>query len=138
MDIGAESNALCPAPDELFSPYRLAVDGSERPRSGTPPGAFGQYYTGEPRNRSLVPDPALDDLLVRQRRTDDVARREVINQIEWHVARQQYYVQALSGTYTTVWDPALTNYGPDLGYDYSGRLLAAWLGRSRAYTRRFY
>ena len=29
---------------------------------------FGQYYTGEPRNRSHVNDPVLDDLLVRQRR----------------------------------------------------------------------
>ena len=28
---------------------------------------FGQYYAGEPRNRSHVKDPALDELLVRQR-----------------------------------------------------------------------
>ena len=28
---------------------------------------FGQYYTGEPRNRSHVNDPALDDLLVQER-----------------------------------------------------------------------
>jgi len=53
----------------------------------------------------------------------------VINQIERNVARQQYYVQAPSGTYTSVWDPALTNYRPSLGYDYGGRLLAAWLDR---------
>src|SRR5262249_39030620 len=38
---------------------------------------YGQYYAGEPRNRSHVADPALDDLLVRQRRTLDAkARRE--------------------------------------------------------------
>src|SRR5215472_452140 len=43
---------------------------------------FGQYYTGEPRNRSHVNDAVLDDLLVRQRRTADVAkRREVIHHI---------------------------------------------------------
>jgi len=28
-----------------------------------------------------------------------------------------------------VWDAALKNYGPNLGYDYGGRLLAAWLDR---------
>jgi peptide/nickel transport system substrate-binding protein len=91
---------------------------------------FGQYYTGEPRNRSHVNDPVLDDLLVRQRRASDPkARREVINQIERHLAKQQYYVQSPSGTYIAVWDPALKNYAPSIGFDYGGRLMAAWLDR---------
>jgi len=91
---------------------------------------FGQHYTGEPRNRSHVSDSVLDDLLVRQRRAGDLkARREVINQIERYLAKQQYYVQVPSGTYVAVWDPALKNYGPNLGYDYGGRLTAAWLDR---------
>jgi peptide/nickel transport system substrate-binding protein len=91
---------------------------------------FGQYYTGEPRNRSHVNDPVLDDLLVRQRRTSDVkARRDIIYQIQRHLARQQYYVHAPSGTYIAVWDGVLKNYGPNLGYDYGGRMLAAWLDR---------
>ena len=91
---------------------------------------FGQYYTGEPRNRSHVSDPALDDLLVRQRRTGDPkARREVIGQIERHLAKQQYYVQAPSGTYVGVWDSAVKIYAPNLGFDYGGRLTAAWLDR---------
>ena len=60
---------------------------------------FGQYYTGEPRNRSHVKDPVLDDLLVRQRRAMDVkARREIINDIQRHLAKQQYYVHAPTGT----------------------------------------
>ncbi len=91
---------------------------------------FGQYYTGEPRNRSHVADPALDDLLVRQRRTADVkARREVIHQIQRHLAKQQYYVHVPSQVYIAVWDGALKNYGPNLGFDYGGRLAAAWLDR---------
>jgi peptide/nickel transport system substrate-binding protein len=91
---------------------------------------FGQYYTGEPRNRSHVNDPVLDDLLVRQRRTADVkARRDIIHQIQRHLARQQYYVHVPSGNYIAVWDGALKNYGPNLGYDYGGRMLAAWLDR---------
>jgi hypothetical protein len=28
-----------------------------------------------------------------------------------------------------VWDPALRNYAPNLGYDYGGRLMAVWLDR---------
>jgi peptide/nickel transport system substrate-binding protein len=91
---------------------------------------FGQYATGEPRNRSHVSDPALDDLLVRQRRASDVkARREILHQIQRHLARQQYYVHVPSQVYIAVWDGALKNYGPNLGFDYGGRLVAAWLDR---------
>ena len=82
---------------------------------------FGQYYSGEPRNRSHVQDPVLDDLLVRQRRASDVkARRDVINEIQRYLAKQQYYVHTPTGTYIAVWDGALKNYGPNLGYDYGG------------------
>jgi peptide/nickel transport system substrate-binding protein len=91
---------------------------------------FGQYYTGEPRNRSHVADPALDDLLVRQRRAADVkGRREIIHQIQRHLARQQYYVHVPSAIYIAVWDGALKDYAPNLGFDYGGRLVAAWLDR---------
>ena len=91
---------------------------------------YGQYYTGEPRNRSHVKDPVLDDLLSRQRRAMDVkARREVIHEIQRYLAKQQYYVHAPTGTYIAVWDAAVKNYGPNLGYDYGGRLLTAWLDR---------
>jgi peptide/nickel transport system substrate-binding protein len=91
---------------------------------------FGQYYTGEIRNRSHVKDAVLDDLLVRQRRTSDVAkRRDVIHEIQRHLAKQQYYVHTASGVYVAVWDAALKNYGPNIGYDYGGRVQAAWLDR---------
>ena len=42
---------------------------------------------------------------------------------------KQYYVQIPSAIYIAVWDGALKNYGPNLGYDYGGRLMAAWLDR---------
>ena len=91
---------------------------------------YGQYYPGQPRNQSHINDPQVADLLVRQRRTFDVAkRREVIFEIQRYLARQQYYVQMPSGVYIGVWDAALKNYGPNVGYDYGGRLLAAWLDR---------
>jgi ABC-type transport system substrate-binding protein len=91
---------------------------------------YGQYYPGQPRNQSHINDPQVADLLVRQRRTFDVAkRREVIFDIQKYLARQQYYVQMPSGVYVAVWDAALKNYGPNVGYDYGGRLQAAWLDR---------
>jgi len=91
---------------------------------------YGQYYPGEPRNQSHINDPALADMLVRQRRTFDLAkRRELIHEIQRYLARQQYYVSTPSGVYIAVWDAALKNYGPNIGYDYGGRLVAAWLDR---------
>jgi peptide/nickel transport system substrate-binding protein len=91
---------------------------------------YAQYYPGEPRNQSHISDPVLSDLLVRQRRTLDVAkRRETIHEIERYLAKQQYYVATNSAVYVAVWDGALKNYGPNVGYDYGGRLVAAWLDR---------
>ena len=91
---------------------------------------YAQYYPGEPKNQSHINDPVVADMLVRQRRTFDVAkRREVIYEIQRYLAKQQYYVQTPSGVYVAVWEGALKNYGPNVGYDYGGRLVAAWLDR---------
>ena len=70
------------------------------------------------------------DMLSRQRRTFDIAkRRDIIHDIQRRLAKQQYYVQMPSGVYVAVWEGALKNYGPNMGYDYGGRLMAAWLER---------
>jgi ABC-type transport system substrate-binding protein len=91
---------------------------------------YGYYYPEQPRNQSHINDPVAADMLVRQRRTADPAkRREVIYEIQRYLAKQQYYVATNSGVYVAVWDAALKNYGPNLGYDYGGRLVAAWLDR---------
>ena len=69
-------------------------------------------------------------MLIRQRRTQDPAkRREIIFEIQRHLAKQQYYVQLPSHTPVGVWDAAVKNYGPNASYDYGGRLMAAWLDR---------
>ncbi len=91
---------------------------------------YGQYMPGQPRNQSHIDDPIVADLIVRQRRTFDVARRrELIHEIQRHLARQQYYVQIHSGLSVACWESALKNYGPNLGYDLGGRLTATWLDR---------
>ena len=91
---------------------------------------FGQYYPGELKNQSHIDDPVVADMLIRQRRTQDPAkRREIIFEIQRHLAKQQYYVQLPSHTPVGVWDAAVKNYGPNASYDYGGRLMAAWLDR---------
>jgi len=91
---------------------------------------YGQYFPGETKNHGIINDPVVADMLVRQRRTVDVAkRREVIYDIQKYLAKQQYYVQMPSAVYVFVWDGAVKNYGPNLGYDQGGRLTAAWLDR---------
>jgi peptide/nickel transport system substrate-binding protein len=91
---------------------------------------YGQYYPEELKNQSHISDPVVADMLVRQRRTLDMAkRRDIIYDIQRHLAKKQYYVQMPSGVYIAVWEGALKNYGPNMGYDYGGRLMAAWLDR---------
>jgi len=91
---------------------------------------YGQYYPGELKNQGHINDPVLADMLVQQRRTLDLSKRkQVIHDIQRHLAKQQYYVQNASQIYMAAWTPALKNYGPNLGYDYGGRLMAAWLDR---------
>src|SRR5262249_5961081 len=91
---------------------------------------FGQYYPEELKNQSHINDPIVADMLKNQRRTLDLAkRREIIYDIQRHLAKQQYYVQMPSAIYIGVWEGALKNYGPNMGYDYGGRLMAAWLDR---------
>jgi len=69
-------------------------------------------------------------MLMRQGRTLDPAKRRlIIFDIQRYLAKQQYYVQLASAVYIAVWDRALKNYGPNLGFDWGGRLTAAWLDR---------
>ena len=88
------------------------------------------YLPDSPRNVLKVNDPPLTDLILRQRRVQDPARRrELIHDIQRHLAKLVYRAEAYSIVTIAVWDPALKNYGPNLGFDYGGRLMAAWLDR---------
>jgi hypothetical protein len=82
------------------------------------------------RNNMKVNDLPLTDMLLRQRRVHDPAkRRDLIFEIQRDLAKMVYRAEACSPVLPAVWDPALKNYGPNLGYDYGGRLMAAWLDR---------
>ncbi len=114
----------------FYGKYESMAYGPQTPFLDPDNFLFGPYMAGELKNQSHVNDPVLGDLLIRQRRTADVAkRREVLHEIQRYVAKQQYYVYAPSGVYIGVWDGALKNYVPNLGYDWGGRVSAAWLDR---------
>jgi peptide/nickel transport system substrate-binding protein len=88
------------------------------------------FLPDSPRNMLHVNDPVLTDLVLRQRRIQDPAkRREVIHEIQRHLSKQIYGVDVFSAVVIGVWDQALKNYAPNIGFDYGGRLMAAWLDR---------
>jgi peptide/nickel transport system substrate-binding protein len=88
---------------------------------------LAQYLPDEPKNQSHVNDPALTDMILNAGRTlDEKKRRQQIYDIQKHIAKQVYYLRLDSGIYIAALDPALQNFGPNLGYDYGGRLMAAW------------
>ena len=87
---------------------------------------------GELKNQGHFNDPVVADMLIRQRRTSDPAKRkELIFEIQRYLAKQQYYVQMPSAVHVGVWDGALKNYAPNFGYDY-GRATPRRLARSLA------
>jgi peptide/nickel transport system substrate-binding protein len=88
---------------------------------------MAQYLPGEPKNQSHVNDPALADMVLGTRKIhDDKRRQQQIYAIQKHIADQAYYVRFPSGVYIAALDPALEDFGPNLGYDYGGRMMAAW------------
>ena len=114
----------------FYGKYESMAYGPQTPFLDPDNFLFGPYMPGELKNQSHVDDPVLTDMLIRQRRTADVAkRREVLHDIQRHLAKQQYYVYAPSAVYIGVWDGTLKNYWPNLGYDWGGRVTAAWLDR---------
>jgi len=114
----------------FYGKYESMAFGPQTPFLDPDNFLYGPHMPGELKNQSHVNDPVLGDMLVRQRRTVDVAkRRELLHEIQRHLAKQQYYVYASSGIAIGVWDGALKNYAPNLGYDWGGRVTAAWLDR---------
>jgi peptide/nickel transport system substrate-binding protein len=88
---------------------------------------MAQYLPDEPKNQSHVKDPVLADMILNTRPIiDDKKRQQQIYAIQKHIANQAYYVRFPSGVYIAALDPALENFAPNLGYDYGGRMAAAW------------
>jgi peptide/nickel transport system substrate-binding protein len=88
------------------------------------------HVPGERTNASGVNDPKLTEMIRLQRRTFDLARRrDIVWDIQRHLAEQVYYVYGPSARVVAAWEGHVRNFAPNLGNDYGGRLMAAWLDR---------
>jgi peptide/nickel transport system substrate-binding protein len=88
------------------------------------------YTPGSPINIMGVNDPRLNDLIHAQRRTaDPKKRREIVFDVQRHISEQGYFGVGGSAKVVTAWDAHVKNYHPNNGYDYGGRLMAAWLDK---------
>jgi peptide/nickel transport system substrate-binding protein len=88
------------------------------------------YMPGQPLNVWGVNDPKLTDMIRLQRRTFDVAkRRQVVFDIQRYLADQALFGVDGSIKILSAWDAHIKNYMPNNGFDYGGRLMAAWIDR---------
>jgi peptide/nickel transport system substrate-binding protein len=101
-------------------------------RGGTtdPDTYFTPLMPGEPLNSSGVKDGRLLEMIKLQRRTfDDRKRREIVHDIQRYVSQQVYYSYGASVSCVSAWMPYVKNFGPNIGHDYGGRLMVAWLDK---------
>jgi len=88
------------------------------------------FMPGQPLNVWGVNDPKLTDMIKLQRRTFDVAKRkQVVFDIQRYLADQALFGPDGSIKVLSAWDAHIKNYMPNNGFDYGGRLMAAWIDR---------
>lgn len=86
------------------------------------------YMPGMPTNAGGVNDPKLTEMIRLQRRTfDRTRRRQVLYDIQRYLSQQAYYLYGPSVVAVAAWERGVKNFAPNVGDDYGGRLLAAWL-----------
>ena len=91
---------------------------------------YRYFIPGQALNASGVNDPKLTEMIRLQRRTFNVAkRREIIYDIQRYVSQQVLGLYGPSVSAMAAWEPYVKNFGPNIGHDYGGRLMAAWLDR---------
>ncbi len=88
------------------------------------------HMPGMPTNTGGVNDPKLNDMIRLQRRTFDVAkRRDILYDIQRYLSQRVYYLYGPSVIAVGAWERHVRNFAPNVGDDYGGRLVAAWLDR---------
>jgi ABC-type transport system substrate-binding protein len=91
----------------------------------------GMHLPGRRTNSSGVDDPKLTEMINLQRRTLDARRRrDILWDVQRYLAERVYYLYGPSARVVAAWEPYVRNFGPNLGNDYGGRLMAAWLDRA--------
>ena len=91
---------------------------------------YNYYVPGQITNASGVNDPKLTEMIRLQRRTLDVRkRRDIVYDVQRYCAQQCYMLYGPSVNAVSAWEPYVKNFAPNIGIDYGGRLMAAWLDR---------
>jgi len=91
---------------------------------------YRYFIPGQPTNAAGVNDPKLTEMIRLQRRTFNVAkRREIIFDIQRYVSQQVWGLYGPSVSAVAAWEPYVKNFAPNIGHDYGGRLMVAWLDR---------
>jgi peptide/nickel transport system substrate-binding protein len=91
---------------------------------------YRYFIPGQAQNASGVNDPKLTEMIRLQRRTFNVAkRREIIYDIQRYVAQNVWGLYGPSVSAVAAWEPYVKNFAPNIGHDYGGRLMVAWLDR---------
>jgi len=95
-----------------------------------PDNYFVNYMPGEPLNSAGVNDPKLTEMIKLQRRTfDEKKRRDIVWDIQRYASQTVYYAYGPSVSAVGAWMPYVKNFGPNIGHDYGGRLMVAWLDK---------
>ncbi|HXJ81719.1 MAG TPA: ABC transporter substrate-binding protein [Candidatus Methylomirabilis sp.] len=91
---------------------------------------YRPYMPGEPLNVLGVNDPKLTEMIKLQRRTFDVAKRkQIVYDVQRYLAEQALFGADGSVKVVSAWEPYIKNYMPNNGFDYGGRLMAAWIDK---------
>ena len=91
---------------------------------------YEPVFSGSPRNRSHVADSELDRLLLAQRRElDPVKRREIVHEIQRHLADKVYYVYLPMWPRYIAHPPYVKAFKHIDGYGLGTRLMYVWLHR---------
>jgi peptide/nickel transport system substrate-binding protein len=87
-----------------------------------------RYIPDRPANYSYVNDAEMERLARAQRREKDPKKRQAIfDELSRKAAVNQYYIHFTSTVYVASWPPYVQNFNTNLGYDYGGRMEAAWM-----------
>jgi peptide/nickel transport system substrate-binding protein len=88
------------------------------------------YMPGQILNVMGVNDPKLNDMMKLQRRTFDVSKRkQIVWDIQRYLAEQALFGSNGSIRVVSAWDAHIKNFMPNNGFDYGGRMMAAWIDK---------
>jgi peptide/nickel transport system substrate-binding protein len=88
------------------------------------------YMPGQPLNVMGVNDPKLTEMITLQRRTHDVAKRkQIVFDIQRYLADQAFAGADGSVKVVSAWDAHVKNFMPNNGFDFGGRMMAAWIDK---------